>query len=463
MIKENQKLLNQLNVLSDGVILFLMLPLAFWVRFFVLPGGQVSVQLGEYLVLDIFLTLASLFTFAAFGLYHSFRRERLRKELSRLWAACALDIGLLLSYLFIARDIHYSRLTLALYFILSLLVLSCKRIALRKTLRHFRKLGYNRKHVLILGNGPTAHKYLNAILAEPEFGFYAVGYVSGTPSDNDWNLAHLGRFEHLESLINRHHPDEVISAVEVEDYHRMRDIIGACEKTGTKLSIIPLYAEFMPPNPQFDELNGIPLMNIRRIPLDNWGNAFIKRTVDIIGSALLLLISSPVMLICAIGVKLSSPGPIFFKQERVGLNKKSFYMYKFRSMRVNDSSNTAWSGNRDDRKTKFGAFLRKCSLDEIPQFFNVLKGDMSLIGPRPEIPFYVDQFKEEIPLYMVKHQVRPGITGWAQVNGFRGDTSIKGRIEHDIYYIEHWSLLFDLKILLITLFGGKFLNSEKLS
>lgn len=463
MIKENQKLLNQLNVLSDGVILFFMLPLAFWLRFFVLPGGEISVPLREYLVLDIFLTFASLFTIAAFGLYHSFRRERLRKELARLWMACALDIGLLLSYLFVAHDVHYSRLTLALYFVLSLVALSGKRIVLRKTLRHFRKLGYNRKYVLILGNGPMAHKYLKAILAEPEFGFYAVGYVSETPSENEWDLAHLGRFEHLEQLIECHHPDEVVSAVEVEDYHRMREIIIACEKTGTKLSVIPLYADFMPPNPQFDELNGIPLMNIRRIPLDNWANAFLKRAVDIVGSFLLLLISSPVMLACAIGVKLSSPGPVFFKQERVGLGKKSFYMYKFRSMRVNDSANTAWSEDYDERKTKFGAFLRKCSLDEFPQFFNVLKGDMSLVGPRPEIPFFVDQFKEEVPLYMVKHQVRPGITGWAQVNGFRGDTSIKGRIEHDIYYIEHWSLLFDLKILLITLFGGKFLNNEKLS
>ena len=155
-------------------------------------------------------------------------------------------------------------------------------------------------------------------------------------------------------------------------------------------------------------------------------------------------------------------GPILFRQERVGRNKKNFKMYKFRSMRINTSQNTGWSRDHDDRKTKFGAFIRKFSLDELPQFFNVLKGDMSLVGPRPEIPFYVEQFKEDVPLYMVKHQVRPGITGWAQVNGFRGDTSIKGRIEHDIYYIEHWNLLLDIKILFMTVFGGKFVNSESL-
>ena len=157
----------------------------------------------------------------------------------------------------------------------------------------------------------------------------------------------------------------------------------------------------------------------------------------------------------------SSPGPVIFKQKRVGLNKREFYMYKFRSMRLNDSADTGWSTQRDDRKTRFGAFIRKFSIDELPQFFNVLKGDMSLVGPRPEVPYYVEQFKEEVPLYMVKHQVRPGITGWAQVNGLRGDTSIEERIRHDVYYIENWTLLFDIKILFMTLLKG-IKNQEKL-
>ena len=184
--------------------------------------------------------------------------------------------------------------------------------------------------------------------------------------------------------------------------------------------------------------------------------------MDIVGSLVLIVLSSPVMLLAAVGVKLSSPGPIIFRQKRVGLNKKPFYMYKFRSMRVNAASDTGWSTNSDPRKTRFGSFIRKFSIDELPQFFNVLKGDMSLVGPRPELPHFVDQFKEEIPLYMVKHQVRPGITGWAQVNGLRGDTSIKERIEHDVYYIENWSILLDIKILFLTLFKG-FVNQEKLN
>ena len=190
-------------------------------------------------------------------------------------------------------------------------------------------------------------------------------------------------------------------------------------------------------------------------------NAFVKRFADILGSLFLIILTSPVMLFTAIGVKLSSPGPVIFKQERIGLNKKHFNMYKFRSMRINDASTSAWSTDEDPRKTKFGSLIRKFSLDELPQFFNVLKGDMSLVGPRPEIPYYVNQFKEEIPLYLVRQQVRPGITGWAQVNGYRGDTSIPERIRHDIWYIEHWSIWLDAKIVLMTIFGGM-MNSEKL-
>ena len=280
--------------------------------------------------------------------------------------------------------------------------------------------------------------------------------------DSSWrDLKYLGDYDILDGVLERHQPDEVICAIRMEDYEKMPQIIAACEKSGVKLIIIPFYADYLPSNPSFDELDGIPLVNIRHIPLDNWANAFCKRTVDIIGSLLLLILSSPVMLCVAVGVKFSSPGPVIFRQQREGRNKRTFYMYKFRSMRMNTQQESGWSRAYDDRKTKFGALIRKFSLDEFPQFFNVLKGDMSLVGPRPEVPFYVEQFKEEIPLYMVKHQVRPGITGWAQVNGLRGDTSIKARIEHDIYYIEHWSLLFDVKILFLTLFKG-FMNDEKL-
>lgn len=462
MIKENQRLLNYINIVSDAFVILLSLPLAFLVRFYVLQSGVISVPLSDYLAISLLLAALYIFTFGAFGLYRSFRGVPLLKELSRLWIACLLDLMLVFSYLFLSHSDDYSRLAMGIFFLISLCALSIKRWLLRRILRKMRANGYNLKHIIILGSGTLANTYLNAIRKDPELGFKAVGYVDSAPTKRGDGLKYLGSFDQLEQILDKHKPDEVVSAIRMEDYAKTPGIIADCEKTGVKLSIIPYYADYISSTPQFDEIGGIPLLNIRRVPLDNLANAAIKRGMDIIGSVLLILLTSPIMLFCAIGVYLSSPGPILFKQERVGRNKKVFNMYKFRSMRINDSQQTGWSRNSDSRKTKFGAFLRKFSLDEFPQFFNVLKGDMSLVGPRPEVPFYVERFKEDVPLYMVKHQVRPGITGWAQVNGYRGDTSIKGRIEHDIYYIEHWNLLLDIKILLMTVFGAKFINDESL-
>ena len=463
MIKENQRLLNRLHVLTDGAVLYLSLPAAFWIRFCLLPNGIITVPLSQYLALGTILTAVQLFAYAAFGLYQSFRKTRLRRELEKLWLAGALVMGALLSFLFVQHYINFSRLTLVIWFLLSTGALSCKRIILRRGLRYFRQRGYNQKHVLLVGGGEMARTYWETVRWDRELGYAVTGYVSSRPEQGLEGLKWLGGYDKLGKMLDKFRPDEAVCAIGAEDYGRMAEIIEACEKAGTKLSIIPFYAKYMPSNPQFDELEGIPLLNFRRIPLDNWANAFCKRAMDIVGSLALILVTSPVMLACAAGVKLSSPGPVLFKQERIGRDKKPFYMYKFRSMRVNTGENTAWSRDHDGRKTKFGAFMRKCSLDELPQFFNVLKGDMSLVGPRPEIPYYVEKFKEDVPLYMVKHQVRPGITGWAQVNGLRGDTSIKARVEHDVYYIEHWSLLFDIEILLTTVFRGKFVNSEALN
>ena len=206
---------------------------------------------------------------------------------------------------------------------------------------------------------------------------------------------------------------------------------------------------------------GLPVVNIRRVPLNNALNALMKRGVDLVGAVTALILFSPVMLITACVIKVTSPGPLIYKQERIGLQNKPFYMYKFRSMIVQDekAEKKGWTTKDDPRVTPFGKFIRRTSIDELPQLVNVLKGDMSMVGPRPERPQFVEKFKEEIPRYMVKHQVRPGLTGWAQVNGFRGDTSIRGRIEHDLYYIENWTLGFDFKIIFLTFFKG-FVNKN---
>ncbi len=463
MIRQNQRLFNQLNVISDALILLVSLRPAFWLRFEVLPNGIPTVPLSDYIWTNLCYTALMLVLFAAFGLYGSFRHTALRRELSKLWQASFIGLAALFSWLFLGYGTHYSRLTWGIFFAISVTTLSLKRVLLRTILRRFRRKGYNQKRVILLGSDRTAQRYLHTLEQDPALGYRVAGYLAGGQGLLPDSLPCLGDVWELEQVLEKVQADEVVSALEPEDLRLTPRIIEACDKAGVRLSIIPFYSQYLHTQAQMDDLNGIPLMNVRRVPLDNAFNAFCKRSMDILCSAVMLVVLSPVMLVCALGVKLSSPGPVIFKQERIGRSKRPFYMYKFRTMRLNDAQDSAWSTDRDDRRTAFGSFLRKCSLDELPQLWNVLKGDMSLVGPRPELPHFVELFREEVPLYMVKHQVRPGITGWAQVNGFRGDTSIRGRIECDVYYIEHWSLLFDIQILFMTLFRGKFLNSEEFS
>jgi Undecaprenyl-phosphate glucose phosphotransferase len=255
--------------------------------------------------------------------------------------------------------------------------------------------------------------------------------------------------------------DEVVIALEPTEYVHVTSLIALCEKYGVKYSVLPFYNDIIPDNPEIECIGRSKLINMRVNRLENVGWATLKRSFDIIASILGLLVLSPLMIAISIGVKLSSPGPIFFRQIRVGYRRREFQMLKFRSMRENTESDTAWSTAYDGRRTHFGALLRKTSLDELPQLINVLKGDMSLVGPRPELPHFVEQFREEIPFYMVKHQVKPGITGWAQVNGYRGDTSVEKRIEMDLWYIDHWSIWLDLKILFKT-FPKAMINSEQI-
>ena len=458
MIKENQKALNQINGLTDVLILFPCMILAYGIRFIVFQGEPGHIGLSYYIYAVLYMAPLFWLLYSLMGLYDSFRSKNFLAEFSLLLRSNALLFAMLLAFFFVYKEFHLSRWTLLIFFVLATLAVALKRWMLRRLLRAFRDKGYNLKHVLLIGCGEQARAYCDAIARDRTLGYCIDSYLA--PRDCLPGLSYLGSYEAVSKVLSRINPDEVVIALEAEEYHYLPDIITNSEKNGVKVSLIPFYSKYMPAHPVFDEVGGVSLVNIRRIPLDNIGNAFLKRAMDIIGALLLIVLTSPLMLFAVIGVKLSSPGPILFKQMRVGLAKKPFYMYKFRSMRVNDRQTTGWSTNSDPRKTKFGAFIRKFSIDELPQFFNVLKGDMSLVGPRPELPFFVNQFKESVPLYMVKHQVRPGITGWAQVNGFRGDTSIQGRIEHDIYYIENWTILFDIKILFLTIF--RFTNSEKL-
>lgn len=460
VIKENQKVLNIFNVISDGLLVICSIFIAYIIRFRIFDGLD-NIGLTYYMKLAVVSTPVFLFLYAMLGLYESFRAKNFTTELELLLQANLIGTIFLLAGQFVLRNINLSRGLLAIFFFASTGMIAVKRLALRRTLRHYRSLGYNQKHVLIVGSNRTATQYYNIITKDLTLGLSPVGQIADKGAKIG-KLRRLGDFAHLGCVLEKGGIDEVVAALSLEENDHISQIIHDCEKYGVKLSLIPFYADYMSAHPYIDEVGGLPLMNIRRIPLDNLANAAMKRVMDICGALILIVLTSPIMLFAAIGVRLSSPGPIIFKQERVGLNKKPFFMYKFRSMRVNDRQDSGWSRDADPRRTKFGALIRKCSIDELPQFFNVLKGDMSLVGPRPEVPHFVNQFKETIPLYMVKHQVRPGITGWAQVNGLRGDTSIEERIRHDIFYIENWSLLLDIKILLMTV-SKALINAEKFS
>ena len=271
----------------------------------------------------------------------------------------------------------------------------------------------------------------------------------------------IGQIDNLFYILPENKLDEIAVTLALENYGRLEEIVNLCEKSGVHTKFIPDYNSVIPSKPYTEDLNGLPVINIRHVPLTNTLNMVAKRAFDIAFGAIALVIFSPVLFVTALLIKCTSEGPVIFKQERVGLHNKPFQMYKFRTMELQKPSEEKkeWTTRDDPRVTKVGKVLRRTSIDELPQLFNVLIGDMSLVGPRPERPFFVEKFKEEIPRYMIKHQVRPGMTGWAQVNGYRGDTSIRKRIDCDLYYIENWTMGLDIKILFLTIFKG-FVNKN---
>lgn len=449
MIHRNQKTLNRLNVLSDGVLIVLCYLFASWLWLDVIKNkagnmAALSSLNAKGMLVAMIYAVWTVCLLTLFRVYYTSRVHRSGQESARILAGNVIALATAASALFLFRLQDFSRGVLGVYFLSSSAVLIGKRKILRFLLRRMRARGYNLKHMLVVGGGKLARRYVQNVKAEPSLGIQVEQCL--VPGE--------GLLEKLESRLHDAGIDEVILALAPDELGVTADVIQVCEKCGTKISVVPFYNDVIPTRPTIDMVGNVKLIQLRTTPLDEPTNAFIKRTFDIVASGLLLVILSPLFLLLAIAIRLSSPGPVLFRQERIGLNKKPFTMYKFRSMRVNDEQDTAWSGSTDNRRTWLGAFLRKVSIDELPQLWNVLTGTMSLVGPRPEIPFYVERFRETVPLYMVKYQVRPGMTGWAQIHGLRGDTSIPARVEHDLWYIENWSLGLDIRILLKTVFGG---------
>lgn len=457
MIKSNQRFFNFILVLLDIGVVTASLLFAWYIRF-VSPffdDGVRTMNLRAYIELLGIIIPLYLILFVFFGLYQPYRKQRFFKECREIIFANIIGISILMSALFTMKSIHFSRIMLGTFFLSATILMILERGSIRKILRMARERGFNIKYIIIVGAGSIGQTFAAKVVGDRQLGYKVTGYVDDYyhKSDKD-GIPILGTTKEMNKILEEYQVDEVIIALPNTSFKRIDEVIDICEYQGIKTQIIPDYFNLIQgTKAYFDELDGIPLINTRYIPLDQPLNKWVKRLIDIILSILILVLISPILLVTAILVKLTSPGPVIYKQIRVGMGRKEFWIYKFRSMRCDasiTSGDVGWTTADDPRKTKFGTFIRKTSIDELPQFINVLKGDMSIVGPRPERPHYVTQFQHEIPKYMIKHHVRPGITGWAQVQGWRGDTSIHKRIECDIEYIEKWTLWFDVKVFFMT-------------
>ncbi len=385
-----------------------------------------------------------LLLYSIFQLYMPRRVKSYRKELMDIIRANGIGFMIFILVLYFIKQEHFSRQMLCIFFFINISLEFASRYLIRTILWKMRKQGLNQKHILMIGESQMAEQYMDRLRENPKWGYQV--------------FAHLKDEEKLERILEGNELDEVVIALRAEDYGKLERIVDVCEKAGVHTKMIPDFGNVISTRPYIEDVQGIPVIHVRRVPLNIMRNRAAKRAVDLIGATVAIILFSPVMLLTVLVVALTEEGSVIYRQERVGLHNQVFYMYKFRSMIMQDEEKekAEWSTRNDPRITPVGKLIRRTSIDELPQLFNVLKGEMSLVGPRPERPQFVQKFRDEIPRYMVKHQVRPGMTGWAQINGYRGDTSIEKRIEYDLYYIENWTMVFDMKILILTIFKGFF-------
>ena len=444
---DSSQLSTRAHTLITAVLSYIGFIAAYFIRFYLMPG-VINYSFTLYSLMGLASALLhyviySLFFYSQMNLYRRYTRLVQRTVLCEI-----LCVGLTLAALFLINLPLVSRMAVFISGVLDTVFICAKHYVVLRACTALHRSGIYQRNTLLIGEGPTAQRYASTVLAQPEAGHHLVGYVAAWMFEPD--STRLGGYDDLESVLAATPVDEAIIALPAHEYIRLDHIICLCEKYGVPLRIIPCYEERISYQIVTSKFEDIQMIGIRDIPLNRLYNAFIKRFFDILISLSALIVLSPLMLVIAIGVRISTRDTIFFAQTRIGKNKKPFKMLKFRSMRTNDEEDSAWSTNEDDRRTFFGALIRKLSIDELPQLINVLKGDMSIVGPRPEIPHFVEQFRDEVPLYMIRHMVKPGMTGLAQVSGYRGDTSIRGRIDCDIAYIENWTIWLDIRIILRT-------------
>lgn len=468
MIKDHQRELNKLQVVLDAIVIIAAYGLSWLLmQMGLVPSRGDTLEARYYLLALVVIVPSYLLLYGIFHLYTPKRVQGRRLEFANICKANGIGLLIFTLVLYLlGRDMfwqHFSRPMVLYFFVINIILETVERNAIRMILRSMRSKGYNQKHILLVGYSRAAEGYIDRVVANPEWGYRIAGILDDKKAlgTEYRGIRVIGKTSEIQSVLDMNLLDEIAVTLSLNDYENLEKIVSACEKSGVHTKFIPDYNNIIPTIPYMEDLLGLPVIHIRHVPLMDGINAAMKRGVDIIGAIVAIIIFSPVMLVTAILIKLTSPGPVLYSQERVGLHNRPFKMYKFRSMEVQPPSEekSKWTTPHDPRVTTIGKIIRKTSIDEMPQFFNILIGDMSLVGPRPERPFFVEKFKEEIPRYMVKHQVRPGLTGWAQVNGYRGDTSITKRIEHDLYYIENWTMGFDFKILFLTIFKG-FINKN---
>lgn len=450
-----------LTVLSDAIAIEFAFLFSYWLRFQSPLVNVLGVKeiggppFSGYLFGSFFIAFVWMLLFHARSMYGVRRSVTLSDELVNITKVVSWGMLIVMSAAFFYRDFSYSRIVFGFLWITAIVFLFAGRAAIHALERYYYRKGQHLKHAIIVGSDRLANQVYAQLNRHSSFGFNIVGYFADAPAPNELPLAHaqhLGTIASAAAFIRENKLELVFIALRSKDQHRLFELISECEGVNVEFMMVPDVLDVLTSNVTMKELEGIPFLTIKTIPFTIWGR-IAKRTFDIIVSASLLIVLAPLWLLIMLLVKITSRGPIFFKQKRLGMDGREFSMYKFRSMSVNAEEHTGpvWTSKGDPRRTPLGVFLRKTSLDELPQLFNVLRGDMSLVGPRPERKYFVEQFKHLIPKYLDRHRVKTGMTGWAQVNGLRGDTSLEERIKYDLYYIENWSLAFDVKILLRTL------------
>lgn len=432
---------------------------AFFIAYFVRNTffGRIFGYLSPFSAYTWIIVMAAIIfpvCMSIFKMYEGLLEDKIKTTIIKAPISIFVSIICMSAILFLTKDKSLSRLLLGIFGCTEVAIIVLERIVLKGIQHLYLKKSVHKANVIIVGCGNIGKLYYERSQECNQADINIIGFIALDESQNNVvdNKHIVGTINDLGRIAKQNDVSEVIIALTIEEYHNMENVLSACDREGLRVSILPAYFEFLKVNMRVENVFGIPIINLREVPLDSIKNRFLKRAFDIVVSFFAIILLSPVYITIALGVKLTSPGPILFKQERVGIGNKPFMMLKFRSMCVQkeEEEKTKWTTPNDLRVTRFGTFIRKTSLDELPQFFNVLKGDMSIIGPRPERPYWVEKFKEEVPNYMLRHYIKTGITGWAQVNGFRGDTSIEERINCDNFYIHNWSIWMDIKIIFMT-------------